>query len=155
MQKAKQASFIPFDAKDWRIGIVVAEFNKDITSQLEASAIKRAHEFGIDDKNIDVVRVAGAIEIPLVLQKMAQSGKYKALLAIGCVIKGETPHFDYVCKFVTEGILRVQLDNSMPIGLGVLTCNNHQEAISRSSLGSDHLDAVLHQAKVIRDQYFN
>lgn len=150
MQKAKQASFTPFDAAGWRIGIVVAQFNQDITSHLEASAVDRAHQYNIGDEQIDIIRVAGAIEIPLVLQHMAKSKKYNALLAIGCVIQGETPHFDYVCKFVTEGILRVQLDQNMPIGFGVLTCHNHEEAASRASLSGEHLDAVLHQARVLK-----
>ncbi len=149
MQKAKQASFTPFNAADWRIGIVVAQFNQDITAQLEASAIDRAHQYNIGANQIDIIRVAGAIEIPLVLQHMAKSNKYNALLAIGCVIQGETPHFDYVCKFVSEGILRVQLDQNTPIGFGVLTCHNHEEAAKRANLGGEHLDAVLHQAKVV------
>lgn len=150
MQRIDKTSAETFDAKEWRIGIVTAEFNSDITDQLEKSAIDRAAEYTIKDDQIDVIKVAGAIEIPLVLQQMAISGKYDALLAIGCVIKGETPHFDYVCQFVTDGILRVQLDNSMPIGFGVLTCNTLDEAISRASLGADHLDAVLQQARAIK-----
>lgn len=147
MQHAKKAEFNPFNASKWRIGIVIAQFNHDITSQLETSAVERAHEYNISDEQIDIIRVAGAVEIPLVLQQMAKSGRYKVLLAVGCVIEGETPHFDYVCKFVTEGVLRVQLDNSMPIGFGVLTCHNHQEASSRAQLGGEHLDAALHQAQ--------
>lgn len=150
MQRIDKTSAETFDAKEWRIGIVTAEFNSDITDQLEKSAIDRAAEYTIKDDQIDVIKVAGAIEIPLVLQQMAISGKYDALLAIGCVIKGETPHFDYVCQFVTDGILRVQLDNSMPIGFGVLTCNTLDEAISRANLGADHLDAVLQQARAIK-----
>lgn len=150
MQRIDKTTAETFDAKEWRIGIVTAEFNSDITSQLEKSAIDRAAEYTLKDDQIDVIKVAGAIEVPLVLQQMAVSGKYDALLAIGCVIKGETPHFDYVCQFVTDGILRVQLDNSMPIGFGVLTCNTLDEAISRAKLGADHLDAVLHQARAIK-----
>lgn len=149
MQTAKQGDFEPFDASNWKIGIVVAKFNAHITEQLLAGAIKRAEAYDIDPKNIVVKEVAGSIEIPLVLQHMAKSKAYDALLAVGCVIKGETPHFEYVCKFVSEGILRVQLDNAMPIGFGVLTCNNETEAITRSHLGGEHLDAVMHQAKLI------
>ena len=150
MQTAKTATFKPFDAKDWKIGIVTAQFNTDITSQLQQSALERAAGYGITVENIEVIPVAGAVEIPLVLQSLAQSKKYNALLAIGCVIEGDTPHFDYVCKFVTEGILRVQLDNSMPVGFGVLTCHDHAQAESRAHLGAEHLDAVLHQAKAMR-----
>ena len=150
MQRIDHTSAEPFNAENWRIGIVTAEFNSDITGQLEKSAIDRAAEYNIKDAQIDVLKVAGAIEIPLVLQQMAAVGKYDALLAVGCVIKGETPHFDYVCQFVTDGILRVQMDHSMPVGFGVLTCNTLDEAVSRANLGAEHLDAVLHQAQLIK-----
>ena len=148
-QTAQTADFEPFDASNWRIGIVVAQFNKDITAQLQESAIARAVDYGIEKAAIDIFPVAGAIEIPLVLQHMAKSGKYQALLAVGCVIRGATPHFDYVCNFVNEGILRVQLDNDMPIGFGVLTCNDETQAKERAHLGGEHLDAVLQQAKLL------
>lgn len=154
MQKAKQAEYKPFDASLWKLGLVVAQFNKPITEQLQNSALDRAKEYKIPNSNITVLEVAGAIEIPLVLQRMAKSGDYDALLAIGCVIQGATPHFDYVCKFVTDGVLRVQLDYSMPIGFGILTCNDEAEAQARAQLGSEHLDAVLHQVKELR-QYLN
>jgi 6,7-dimethyl-8-ribityllumazine synthase len=150
MQQAKQGDFHPFDAAEWKLGIVVAEFNSHITELLLKSALKRAEDYGINPKNITVKKVAGSIEIPLVLQHFAKSKDYDALLAVGCVIKGETPHFDYVCKFVSEGILRVQLDYSMPIGFGVLTCNNEAEAKARATLGGEHLDAVMHQEKILR-----
>jgi 6,7-dimethyl-8-ribityllumazine synthase len=151
MQKAEQAEFKPFDASQWHIGIVVAKFNKRITDSLYDSAIKRAAEYGIPEGNIDTVEVAGSVEVPLALQAMAKSGKYDALLAIGCVIKGETPHFDYVCKFATEGVLRVQLDFDMPIGFGILTCNDEAQAEARMRLGGEHLDAVMQLAKAIND----
>lgn len=150
MQQAEQGEFKPFNAADWKLGIVVAQFSKPITDQLLQSALQRASEYQIPTDNITVTHVAGAVEIPLMLQSMARSGKYQVLLAIGCVIKGATPHFDYVCKFVTDGILRVQLDNTMPIGFGILTCNNMAEAQERSGLGSEHLDAVMHQAMAIK-----
>ena len=149
MQKAKQADFKPFDASSWKIGIVTAQFNSDITHKLQQSAIKRAASYKISQDNIDVVPVAGAVEIPLVLQQMAKTGEYNALLAIGCVIRGETPHFDFVCKYAADGILRVQLDESIPIGFGILTCNNIDEALARTDLGAEHLDAVLQQAQSI------
>lgn len=149
MQKAKQAEFKPFNSSGWKIGIVTAQFNSDITNKLEQGAIKRAEAYGISEENIDVIKVAGAVEIPLVLQQMAKSGKYNALLAIGCVIRGETPHFDFVCKFAADGILQVQLSQSMPIGFGVITCNNLSEALARTGLGGEHLDAVMQQTKAI------
>jgi 6,7-dimethyl-8-ribityllumazine synthase len=149
MQQAKQGSFEPFDASAWQMGMVVAQFNKNITDQLKKSALDRANDYNVSTKNLIVLDVAGAVEIPLILQKLARTGKYKALLAIGCVIQGTTPHFDYVCKFVTDGILRVQLDTHTPIGFGVLTCNNEAEALARVDLGSNHFDAVMHQALIL------
>jgi len=151
MQKAQKADFKPFDAHDWQIGIVVSQFNTHITGSLLEGALRRAADYRIPDTNITTCTVAGAIEIPLVLQKLATSGKYDALLAIGCVIKGDTPHFDYVCKFVTEGVLRVQLDTSTPIGMGVLTCNDEAQAVARANLGGEHLDAALQQARVLTE----
>ena len=151
MQVAKKADFKPFDAYTWRLGIVTARFNKEITNQLQQNVINRSKQYKIKESNIDIINVAGSVEIPLVLQQMAKSGKYNALIAIGCIVKGETAHFDYVCKFVSDGILRVQLDQNMPIGFGVLTCNTMAEAQSRSGLGSEHIDAVLHQAQSINN----
>lgn len=149
MQKAQRAEYEPFDAHEWRIGIVVAQFNKHITTQLQDSAMKRAGDYKIASTSIDIFTVAGAIELPLVLQSLAATKRYDALLAIGCVINGQTPHFDYVCKFVTEGILKVQLNYSTPVGFGVLTCNDEAQAQARAQLGGEHLDAVLQQARLL------
>lgn len=151
MQKAEQKPLLPFDASDWKIGIVVAQFNQHITGALYENALKRAAEYDIKSENIITAQVAGCGEIPVVLQKMAASGTYDALMAVGCVIRGETAHFEYVCKFVTEGVLRVQLDHNQPTAFGVLMCNNEAEAKARTELGADHLDAVMHQAKLLRE----
>ncbi len=150
MQHASQASFKPFDATKWKIGIVTAQFNKHITEQQLRGALKMAQTYKIPEQNITVIRVAGAIEIPLALQKLAKSGEYKALLALGCIIQGETPHFDYVAKYVTEGVLRVQLDESISIGFGILTCNNEKQALARTELAGDHLEAALQQAQALQ-----
>lgn len=150
MQKAKMGNYRPFDAKDWRLGIVVAEFNNHITDQLHRGALKRAEEYGIAANGIKTIKVAGCVEIPLVLQQLALSEKYDALLAIGCVIQGDTPHFDYVCKFVTEGVLRVQLDYNLPVGFGILTCDSEEQAQARVGIGGQFVDAVLQQAQAIK-----
>ena|ERR1700733_9959263 len=151
MRDAIQAEFSIFNASNIKLALVVSLFNREITDRLKESAILRAREYEINSDDIGIFEVAGAIEIPLVLQKLAKMKKYDILLAIGCVIKGETPHFDYVCKFVSEGILAVQLQENMPIGFGVLTCSDKEQAIARQNLGSDHLDAVLHQFKLIQN----
>ncbi len=150
MQKAQKANFEPFDASDWSVGVVVAQFNSGITDRLLAGALARAAEYKVPADKVRVVKVAGSAEIPLALQHLAKSGQYQALLAIGCVIKGDTPHFDYVCKFAVDGILRVQLDHDMPVGFGILTCNNEAEAEARAHLGGEHLDAVMQQARALQ-----
>ena len=150
MQHVKTADFKPFDAHDWRVGIVVAQFNQPITEQLAASALKRAGSYQLKPENITTVTVAGCVEIPLVLQQLARTKRYDALLALGCVVQGETPHFDYVCKFVTEGVLRVQLDEQIAVGFGVITCHNQAQAEARANLGDQFLDAALQQARSIR-----
>jgi 6,7-dimethyl-8-ribityllumazine synthase len=150
VQNAKQSKSQVFDASGWRIGIALASFNEDITSQLYQSALARAKDYGLGEKDIDTIRVAGSVELPLALKHLAQGGKYRALLAIGCVIRGETPHFDYVCQFAVQGILRVQLDYNLPIGFGVLTLDNQAQAQSRAALGGDHLDAALQLARALK-----
>jgi 6,7-dimethyl-8-ribityllumazine synthase len=151
MQKAVTADFEPFNASSWRIGVVVSEFNGNITGKLRDGALKRAAEYQIPKENIEIISVAGAVEIPLALQHLAKKNKYDALLAIGCVIRGETPHFEYVCDIATQGVLQVQLDHSIAIGFGVLTCDDASQAEARTNLGGGHLDAALHLAKVLKD----
>lgn len=150
MQKAERQDFAPFKASEWKIGIVVAQFNLQITAQLYETALKRAGDYEIPASNITTIEVAGAAEIPVALQHLAELKRFDALLAIGCVINGATPHFEYICKLVTEGILRVQLDYQLPIGFGVLTCNDEAQAQARAHLGGDHLDAVLRLAKALK-----
>jgi 6,7-dimethyl-8-ribityllumazine synthase len=151
MQKAKMAEFKPFDAHDWKIGIVVSQFNHYITDQLYEGAVARAQQYKISGDNIHTIKVAGCVEIPLALQQLAKTKQYDALLALGCIIQGDTPHFDYVCKFVTEGVLRVQLDHNQPIGFGILTCDSEEQALARTHLGRQFLDAVTQQTQAIRE----
>lgn len=150
MQKAQKPKPVAFDASDWQIGIAVAQFNWHITGAMLQSVLDRAQDYGIKTANIKIIEVGGSIEIPVALQKLATSGRYQALVAIGCVIRGETAHFDYVCKFVSEGILRVQLDHQMPIAFSILTCENEAQALARTKLSGEHLDSVLHLAKDLR-----
>jgi 6,7-dimethyl-8-ribityllumazine synthase len=150
MQVAQQADFKAFDASSWKIAMVVAQFNSHITEEITLSALKKAKEYSIPEENISIIQVAGAVEIPLILQKLAKTKKYQALLAIGCIIRGDTPHFDYVAKIITEGFLKVQLDNNQPIGFGVLTCNDEAQALARVNLGGEYLSAVLNQAKALQ-----
>ena len=151
VQNVKKLKLEPFDARDWRLGIVRSQFNNHITSQLQKSVLVRAKKYGLKIDMITIAEVAGAIEVPLMLQRLAASGKYQVLVAISCIIRGETVHFEYVSKYVTEGILRVQLDYKIPIAFSVLTCDNEEQALARTKIGGDHLDAALHQARLLQE----
>lgn len=139
---------IEIDGKKLRVGIVRARFNEHITAKMLAATVERLNEHGVLPKNIKVVTVAGSMEIPFALQKLAITKKYDCLVAVGCVIKGETPHFDYVCKMAQEGVLRVSLDNRLPIGFGITTVHNEAQAIARVALGADAATAALELAVV-------
>ena len=115
-----------------KIGIVAARFNEFITSKLIAGAKDALIRHGVKEENIDLAWVPGAFEIPLVAQKMAKTKKYDAIITLGAVIRGATPHFDYVCSEVSKGVATVSLQNEMPVIFGVLTVNSIEEAIERS-----------------------
>lgn len=150
MQQAKKARFKKFNCSKYKVGIVCAQFNAHITAGLLASAKKTLSLHKVLSKNIRVEKVAGCIEIPLVLQQLAKTKKYDCLIAVGAVIKGETPHFDYVAKIVAEGVLRVMLDYSIPIGFGVLMVNNFKQAKTRVSAGSQAAAAALNSLQAIK-----
>jgi len=133
------------DASQLRVGIVVSRFNASITNNLRTGAQEELERHQISRANTHVYNVSGAYEIPLVLQQMAISERFHLLVAIGCVIRGETPHFDYVCNECVSGVTRVMLDHSIPVGLGVLTCETMQQAIARSSI--DAKDAHSNKGK--------
>lgn len=141
-----------FNAAKYRVGIVVAQFNNDVTEELLSSALETAKKFQISAKNITVHRVAGSVEIPVILKALAETGKYDALVALGAIIRGQTDHYDYVAKIVTEGVLEVMIDDEpMPVGFGVLTCDNRKQAMARTHSGGEALAAALHCAKIIRE----
>ena len=147
---SKKGEFKVFDASKYRLGIVCAEFNNDIAEGLLAEALAECAIYNVKEKNIVVHKVPGAVELALILANMAKSKKFNALVALGTVIQGDTPHFDYVCKFATEGILRVSLDHNIPIGFGVITCHTHDQAKVRTVFGSHAVEAALQSASVIQ-----
>ena len=128
------------------MGIVLSKFNQEITNELLLNAQNVLKKCNIKNQNIKVVSVAGAVEIPFALQKLAQSKKYDFLIALSCIIRGETPHFDYVCNMIQQGVLRVMLDESIPIGFGVLTMNNLKQAKARYHVGGEAALAALELA---------
>ena len=139
----KNKNYKYLNGKNLRAGIVVARFNQEVTDKLLENALVTLKKCKIEDKGIKVLSVAGAIEIPLALQKMARSGKYDFLVALACVIRGDTSHFDYVCKMIQEGIIKVMLDESISIGFGVLTTDTFKQAKSRYHVGGEAVLAAL------------
>jgi 6,7-dimethyl-8-ribityllumazine synthase len=120
------------DAQGLKIGIVVSRYNHFITEKLLDGALDGFRSHGGDDDQVTIVRVPGAFEIPLIADKLAASGRYDALVCLGAVIRGDTPHFDYVCDAVTRGIGAAVQAHKIPIGFGVLTTNDVQQAMERA-----------------------
>jgi 6,7-dimethyl-8-ribityllumazine synthase len=142
------------DAKGLRLGIVASTWHSQICDALLEGALKVATEAGVTEPT--VVRVLGAIEIPVVAQALA--AQHDAVVALGVVIRGQTPHFDYVCDAVTAGLTRVSLDESTPVANGVLTTNDEQQALDRAGLpgsaedkGAQAAAAALSTALVLHE----
>ena len=133
------------NAEGIRVGIVVGRFNSFIGERLLEGALDALIRHGANDGQITVARVPGAFEIPLATQKMAQSGKYDALICLGAVIRGSTPHFDYVASEVSKGIAHVSLATGVPIAFGVLTTDTIEQAIERAGTkaGNKGFDAAM------------
>ncbi|TLS35645.1 6,7-dimethyl-8-ribityllumazine synthase [Pseudalkalibacillus caeni] len=117
---------------DLKIGIVVGRFNEFITGKLLGGAEDALKRHGVPEENVDVAWVPGAFEIPLIAKKMADTGKYDAVITLGTVIRGATPHFDYVCNEVAKGVSSISLNSGLPIIFGVLTTNTIEQAIERA-----------------------
>lgn len=120
------------DADGFKIAIVVSRFNNFITEKLLDGALEAFSSHGGVESNLTVVRVPGAFEIPIIADKLAASGKFDALVCLGAVIRGDTPHFDYVCDAVTRGLGDAVKTHRIPIGFGVLTTDNVQQAMDRA-----------------------
>lgn len=131
MSPAEGVPDVPLlDASGLRLALVASTWHSEICDALLAGASKVASESGVDDPT--VVRVIGAIEIPVVAQELARN--HDAVVALGVVIRGQTPHFEYVCDAVTQGLTRVSLDTSTPVANGVLTTDTEQQALDRAGL---------------------
>ncbi|HIQ99881.1 MAG TPA: 6,7-dimethyl-8-ribityllumazine synthase [Candidatus Scybalocola faecavium] len=115
-----------------KVGIVAARFNEFITSKLLSGAIDGLVRHDVDEEDIQVAWVPGAFEIPLIAEKMAESGKYDGVICLGAVIRGSTSHYDYVCNEVSKGIASVSLKSGIPVMFGVLTTENIEQAIERA-----------------------
>ncbi|MHB1184647.1 MAG: 6,7-dimethyl-8-ribityllumazine synthase [Desulfobulbia bacterium] len=115
-----------------KFGIVIARFNSFIAERLLEGALDTLMRSGVKDKEIEVARVPGAFEIPLVAQKMVKSGRYDAVICLGAVIRGSTPHFDFVANEATKGIAQASMESGVPIIFGVLTTDSIEQAIERA-----------------------
>ena len=138
-------------AKDVKIGIVAARFNEFITSKLLSGAVDGLTRHDVKEEQIDVAWVPGAFEIPLIAQKMAQSGKYDAVICLGAVIRGATTHYDYVCAEVSKGIAQISLQTGVPVMFGVLTTDTIEQAIERagSKAGNKGFDCAAGAIEMI------
>lgn len=132
-------------ARDLKIGIAASRFNEFIVSKLIGGAQDGLERHGVDPDKIDLVWVPGAFELPLAAKKMAKSGKYDAVLCLGAVIRGSTPHFDYVCAEVSKGTAHVSLESEIPVIFGVLTTDSIEQAIERAGTkaGNKGFDAAV------------
>ncbi len=131
-----------------RFAIVVSQFNHEITTGLLDGALQRFAECGVDAAHVDTYPVPGAVEIPLIAQRLAQTHRYAAIVCLGAVIRGETSHYDYVCQQVSYGCQRVALDQRLPVIFGILTTENEAQAHARlggafGHKGKDAADTAL------------
>ena len=143
------------DAQGLRLGIIVAQFNEALTSRLLRGAREAAARHGVREDALAVVHVPGAFELPQAAQRMASSGRWDALVALGCVIRGETAHFDFVAAEAARGIAQVARDTGVPVAFGVLTTNNTEQALARSggaqgNRGFDAVESAIKMASVQR-----
>ena len=128
-----------------RLGIVASRFNEEIAGELLKRARAEAHKLGIE---CEETSVPGALEIPIALQWMAQSGRYDALVAVGAVIRGETYHFEIVCNESARGVMDVALESGLPVGNGILTTNDEAQATARLDKGAEAVRVAVEMARL-------
>ena len=140
------------DGKELVIGIVQARFNQGVTNALAKACWDELLAHGVQEKNIDHVQVPGALEVPVALQAMAEKGGYDALIALGCIVRGETYHFELVANESAAGVTRVSLDYQLPIANAVLTTENMEQAIARQvDKGKDAALVAIEMANLMDD----
>jgi len=133
------------DARGLKAALILSRFNSFITERLLEGAKDALLRHGGQEDNLVVVRVPGAFELPLAAKKLAHSGKYDAVIALGAVIRGSTPHFDYVAAEVSKGLAHVGLESGVPVAFGVLTCDSIEQAVERAGTkaGNKGFDAAM------------
>ena len=137
--------------KGMKVGIVASRFNEFITNKLLGGAVDGLVRHGVEEKNITAAWIPGAFEIPTVAKKMAESGKYDAVICVGAVIRGSTTHYDYVCNEVSKGIAHISMDTGVPTLFGILTTDNIEQAIERagSKAGNKGYDCALSAIEMV------
>ena len=143
------------ESKGLKIGIVVSQFNEMITEKLLAGALDTLRQTGIADQDITLVRVPGSFEIPVASQRLAETGKLEAIICLGAVIRGETPHFEYISSQVTHGIGQVALKYDLPITFGVITADTVEQALARAGVkhankGSEAASSAVQMANLLK-----
>jgi 6,7-dimethyl-8-ribityllumazine synthase len=143
-------------AEGFQFALIVSRFNDFISSKLMEGALDALKRHGAKDEQLTLVRVPGAFEIPLTARKLADSGRYDAVICLGAVIRGSTPHFDYVAAEVSKGIAMVALESKIPVTFGVLTTDNLEQAIERAgskagNKGWDAAMAAMEMANLFKD----
>jgi 6,7-dimethyl-8-ribityllumazine synthase len=152
MQDADKGQANDLDGTDLRIGIVQARFNEKLTDQLAQSCLAELEALGVAAKHIRHVTVPGALEVPVALNAMAQSDRYDALVALGCIIRGETYHFELVAHESGAGVSRVSLDHEIPIANAILTVENEAQAWARAEeKGRDAARVAVEMANLLED----
>ena len=139
----------------YRFAIVVSRFNEEITDGLLQGARERLAEASVPDDDVTIIRVPGAFEIPIVAQRLGESGEYDAIVCLGCLIKGETMHFEYIAEAASHGIMQAAAATGIPMAFGVLTTLTEEQAVERSRSGPDNKGreaaaAALEMAKLFR-----
>lgn len=137
-------------AKGKKFGIIVSRFNEFLSSKLLDGAVDALRQHGAQDNSVDVVWVPGSFEVPIAAQKMAKSKKYDAVICLGAVIRGATPHFDYIANEVAKGISRISLDTGTPCSFGIITADSLEQAIERAGTkqGNRGRDAAINAVEM-------
>lgn len=133
----------PMAAGELRVAVIAASWHQRVMDGLLDGAVRGCLSCGVEPV---VVRVPGSFELPVAAARLAGSGRFDALVALGVVVRGGTPHFDYVCQAATDGLLRVSVDHAIPVGFGVLTCDTEQQALDRAGLPDSTEDKGLEAA---------
>ena len=139
-------------AEGKNFALVVSRFNDFISARLLEGAMDALTRHGATEEQVDLVKVPGAFETPLAARKLAETGRYNAIICLGAVIRGSTPHFDYVCSGVTDGVREVMRDTSVPVAFGVLTCDDVDQALARAggAGGNKGVEAALAAIEMAR-----